>query len=235
MPTAARGLQRRGADRARGRRGLRARFGVYIHNIYGLTETTSPSHAVPFGTRAPVDPALRRPVGRQAGLRDRLPDRRRGGRGGAGGRAGGDRHRRPAGRAGLLERRRGGRDAVSHRRRRFVDAGGWFFVVDRKKDQINAAGYKVWPREVEDVLYEHPAVSEVAVVGVPDDYRGETVKAFVVLRGAGHARGADRVRRASGWPPTSARGRSRSSTSCRRRRPARSSAAPCETHPRPEA
>jgi long-chain acyl-CoA synthetase len=63
-----------------------------------------------------------------------------------------------------------------------MDAEGWFYVVDRKKDQINAAGYKVWPREVEDVLYEHPAVREAAVIGVPDEYRGETVKAFVSLR-----------------------------------------------------
>jgi long-chain acyl-CoA synthetase len=63
-----------------------------------------------------------------------------------------------------------------------MDADGWFYVVDRKKDQINAAGYKVWPREVEDVLYAHPAVREAAVVGVPDAYRGETVKAFVSLR-----------------------------------------------------
>ena len=66
---------------------------------------------------------------------------------------------------------------------------GWFYVVDRKKDQINAAGYKVWPREVEDVLYAHPAVREAAVVGVPDEYRGETVKAFVSLKaGAGRRR-----------------------------------------------
>jgi long-chain acyl-CoA synthetase len=64
----------------------------------------------------------------------------------------------------------------------YMDAQGWFYVVDRKKDQINAAGYKVWPREVEDVLYEHPAVREAAVIGVPDAYRGETVKAFVSLR-----------------------------------------------------
>jgi long-chain acyl-CoA synthetase len=63
----------------------------------------------------------------------------------------------------------------------FMDADGWFYIVDRKKDQINAAGYKIWPREVEDVLYEHPAVREAAVVGVPDEYRGETVKAFVSL------------------------------------------------------
>ncbi|SEO98993.1 AMP-binding enzyme C-terminal domain-containing protein [Amycolatopsis saalfeldensis] len=51
--------------------------------------------------------------------------------------------------------------------------------MDRKKDMINAAGFKVWPREVEDVLYSHPAVREAAVVGVPDEYRGETVKAYV--------------------------------------------------------
>ena len=63
-----------------------------------------------------------------------------------------------------------------------MDAEGWFYIVDRKKDQINAGGYKVWPREVEDVLYEHEAVREAAVVGVPDEYRGETVKAFVSLR-----------------------------------------------------
>ena len=64
----------------------------------------------------------------------------------------------------------------------FMDEQGWFFLVDRKKDMINAAGYKVWPREVEDVLYGHPAVREVAVVGVPDEYRGESVKAYVSLK-----------------------------------------------------
>jgi long-chain acyl-CoA synthetase len=64
----------------------------------------------------------------------------------------------------------------------FMDEDGWFYVVDRKKDMIIAAGYKVWPREVEDVLYQHPAVREAGVVGVPDEYRGETVKAFVSLR-----------------------------------------------------
>jgi long-chain acyl-CoA synthetase len=50
----------------------------------------------------------------------------------------------------------------------FMDDEGWFYIVDRKKDLINASGYKVWPREVEDVLYRHPAVREAAVVGVPD-------------------------------------------------------------------
>lgn len=67
-----------------------------------------------------------------------------------------------------------------------MDAQGWFYLVDRKKDMIVASGYKVWPREVEEVLLRHEAVSEAAVVGVPDAYRGETVKAFVVLH-RGHA------------------------------------------------
>ena len=58
------------------------------------------------------------------------------------------------------------------------DAQGWCYIVDRKKDLINVSGFKVWPREVEDVLYQHPAVREAAVIGVPDEYRGETVKAF---------------------------------------------------------
>jgi len=64
----------------------------------------------------------------------------------------------------------------------YMDDQGWFYIIDRKKDQINVGGYKVWPREVEDVLYEHEAVREAAVVGVADPYRGETVKAFVSLR-----------------------------------------------------
>jgi long-chain acyl-CoA synthetase len=68
-----------------------------------------------------------------------------------------------------------------------LDEDGYFQIVDRLKDVINTAGYKVWPREVEEVLYAHPAVQLAAVVGVPDAYRGEIVKAFVVLRdGAAH-------------------------------------------------
>ncbi len=63
-----------------------------------------------------------------------------------------------------------------------MDARGCFYVVDRIKDMINASGYKIWPREVEDHLYQHPAVREAAVVGVPDPYRGETVKAFISLK-----------------------------------------------------
>ena len=63
-----------------------------------------------------------------------------------------------------------------------MDEDGYFFVVDRKKDVINAAGFKVWPREVEDVLYRHEQIDLVAVIGWPDDYRGETVKAIVSLK-----------------------------------------------------
>ncbi|MFW6082035.1 MAG: long-chain-fatty-acid--CoA ligase [Desulfosalsimonas sp.] len=62
-----------------------------------------------------------------------------------------------------------------------MDTEGYFYIVDRSKRMINAAGYKVWPTEVEGVLYGHPAVSEVCVVGVPDPVRVENVKAFVVL------------------------------------------------------
>jgi long-chain acyl-CoA synthetase len=63
-----------------------------------------------------------------------------------------------------------------------MDEDGYFYIVDRKKDLIIAGGYNIYPREVEEVLYEHPAVVEAAVVGVPDPYRGETVKAYVVLK-----------------------------------------------------
>lgn len=64
----------------------------------------------------------------------------------------------------------------------YMDEDGYFYVVDRKKDMIIAGGYNIYPREVEEVLYEHEAISEAVVVGVPDPYRGETVKAFIVLK-----------------------------------------------------
>jgi len=63
-----------------------------------------------------------------------------------------------------------------------MDEEGYFSIVDRKKELIIAGGYNIYPREVEEVLYEHPKVLEVCVAGVPDSYRGEIVKAFVVLR-----------------------------------------------------
>jgi long-chain acyl-CoA synthetase len=63
-----------------------------------------------------------------------------------------------------------------------IDDEGYFFILDRKKDMIIAGGFNIYPREVEDVLYLHPAVKEASVIGIPDDYRGETVKAFIVLK-----------------------------------------------------
>ncbi|MEC3911873.1 AMP-binding protein [Sphingobium sp. CR2-8] len=64
----------------------------------------------------------------------------------------------------------------------FLDEDGWLFIIDRKKDMIIAGGYKVWPREVEDVIYTHHSVKEVGVIGVADAYRGETVRAIVSLK-----------------------------------------------------
>lgn len=63
-----------------------------------------------------------------------------------------------------------------------MDAEGYFYIVDRKKDLIIASGYNIVPREVEEVLFEHPKVQEAVVAGVPDAKRGETVKAYVVLK-----------------------------------------------------
>lgn len=68
----------------------------------------------------------------------------------------------------------------------YRDEDGYFYIVDRKKDMIIAGGFNIYPREIEEVLFEHPSIQEVAVVGVPDPYRGETVKAFVVLK-EGHS------------------------------------------------
>jgi long-chain acyl-CoA synthetase len=164
-----------------------ATFGTYIHNIYGLTETTSPSHAVPFGADAPVDEAsgalsvgapiyntVVRIVGDDG---QELPP----------GEVGEIVTEGPQVVAGYWGKPEETAKAIPGGALHTGDVGymderGWFYIVDRKKDQINAGGYKVWPREVEDVLYEHEAVREAAVVGVPDQYRGETVKAFVSLR-----------------------------------------------------
>jgi long-chain acyl-CoA synthetase len=63
-----------------------------------------------------------------------------------------------------------------------MDEDGYFTIVDRKNDMIIASGYNVYPRDVEEVLYEHPAIQECCVAGVPSAYRGETVKAYVVLK-----------------------------------------------------
>ena len=171
--------------------------GPYIHNHYGLTETTAPSHAVPFGRRAPVDPAtgalsIGVPVFNNA---VRVIDER--GDDVAVGELGEIVISGPEVVPGYWQQPQASAAALPGAELRtgdvgFMDAEGWFYVVDRKKDVIIASGYKVWPREVEDALVRHPAVREAAVVGVPDAYRGETVKAFVSLR-QGSAATADEL------------------------------------------
>ncbi|MGV9670234.1 MULTISPECIES: class I adenylate-forming enzyme family protein [unclassified Gordonia (in: high G+C Gram-positive bacteria)] len=162
-------------------------FGAYIHNIYGLTETNSPSHGVPLGVRAPVDPAsgalsVGVPVFNTV---VRVVDET--GNDVAPGEVGEFVTSGPQVVAGYWNKPEATASSIPGGALHtgdvgFMDSDGWFYLVDRKKDMINASGYKVWPREVEDVLYTHPAVREAAVVGVPDDYRGETVKAYVSLR-----------------------------------------------------
>ncbi len=172
--------------------------GLYIHNIYGLTETNSPSHAVPLNVRAPVDPAsgalsIGVPVFNTV-VRildeegNELPP----------GEIGEIAISGPQVVPGYWNKPEATEAALPGGELRtgdvgFMDADGWFYLVDRKKDMINASGYKVWPREVEDVLYGHPAVREAAVVGVPDAYRGETVKAFVSLKPGAEATPAELV------------------------------------------
>ncbi|PLR97585.1 long-chain-fatty-acid--CoA ligase [Bacillus sp. T33-2] len=63
-----------------------------------------------------------------------------------------------------------------------MDEEGYLYIVDRKKDMIIASGFNIYPRDIEEVLYEHPAVQEAVVIGVPDAYRGETVKAVIVQK-----------------------------------------------------
>jgi long-chain acyl-CoA synthetase len=105
----------------------------------------------------------------------------------------------------------------------YQDEDGFFFIVDRKKDLVIRGGYNVYPREVEEVLFEHPAIAEAAVIGKPDDKLGEEVVAIVALKqGATRRRRRSSPTRRSGSRPTSTRARCASSTTCPRARPARS-------------
>ena len=104
-----------------------------------------------------------------------------------------------------------------------MDEEGYFFMTDRLKRMINASGFKVWPAEVEMLLYKHPAVQEACIIAAKDAYRGETVKAVVVLRATAKdttGRGHRRLGRST-WPPTRCRRSSSSSTRCRSRARAR--------------
>ncbi len=165
------------------------KFGVYIHIGYGLTESNSPTHFTPLGARSPVDEAsgalsVGVPV---PNCEARLVD------------VEDPSEEVPVGESGEFAAKgpmifKGYWNKPEETEEAFhdgyfltgdvavMDEDGWFYIVDRKKDMINVSGYKVWPREVEDTLYEHPQVMEAAAVGVPDEYRGETVHAFVALK-----------------------------------------------------
>jgi long-chain acyl-CoA synthetase len=165
-----------------------AQFGVEIRPSYGLTEATAPTHLVPLGRKPPVDPetgslSVGLPVFETAvaildGDGRRLPPYSVGEIAVSGPQVVPGYWSRDEETANMF---------TADGFLRTGDAGyvtdeGWLFIVDRMKDLIIASGYKVWPREVEDVLYEHPAIREAAVVGRPDPYRGETVVAFASLR-----------------------------------------------------
>jgi long-chain acyl-CoA synthetase len=163
------------------------RTGVRIQPMYGLTEATSPTHMTPHGAIPPIDPhtgamSIGVPVfnthvkviaenGKECGPREIgefviagpqiVPGY----------------WQNPAATAKSISP-----DGLRTGDVGFMDENGWFYLVDRSKDMIVASGFKVWPREVEEVLYEHPAVREAAVVGVPDAYRGETIKAVISLK-----------------------------------------------------
>lgn len=163
--------------------------GQYVYNVYGMTETNSPSHIVPWRKKAPVDPdsgalsvgvpipnAIIKIVDVEDGTKELPP-----------GEIGEIVDFGPMIIPGYWQKPEETKHAIRNGWLYTGDVGkmdedGWFYVVDRKKDLIVASGYKVWPRDVEDVIYQHPAVKETAVVGVPDPYRGETVKAFVALK-----------------------------------------------------
>jgi long-chain acyl-CoA synthetase len=165
--------------------------GHYIHNSFGMTETTSPVVLVPRGARAPVDPVTGalsigvpvfdtdvRIVDVSGAL---LPPRELGEIIVRGPQIMRGYWNKPS------ETTESIIDGWMHTEDiGFMDEQGWVYIVDRKKDMINAAGYKVWPREIEDVIYSHPAIREAAVVGVQDAYRGETVKAVVSVK-LGHS------------------------------------------------
>ncbi|MBB2891999.1 class I adenylate-forming enzyme family protein [Flexivirga oryzae] len=168
-------------------RAFREATGHQVHNAYGLTETTSPMTGTPFGVPSPVDeqsgalavgvPVPSTVVRIQDDDGNDLPAGEIGEIVAAGPQVVAGYWGKPDATAESLP---GG--ALRTGDVGFMNDAGWVFIVDRKKDMINASGYKVWPREVEDVLQEHPAVLEAAVVGIPDEKRGETVKAFVSLK-----------------------------------------------------
>ena len=177
---------------------LKAEFGISFAEGYGLTETAAPSHANPpertkpqclgmpiFGVDSRVvDPDTLQPVpmGRAGEIVTHGPMVFKGYWG----------HPEATAAAFVeIDGKRFFRTGDIGR----IDEDGYFFLTDRLKRMINASGFKVWPAEVESLLYRCPLVQEACVIGAKDDYRGETVKAVIVLRAEarGHARPEDIV------------------------------------------
>ncbi|MGU3584175.1 class I adenylate-forming enzyme family protein [Rhodococcus sp. C26F] len=166
---------------------IHAKSGWTLRGAYGMTETTSPTHLGPPDIDPPTDPesgalSVGVPV---PGVHVRIIDPVDG-RDVSPGEAGEIVVAGPMVVPGYWQLPEESAHAIRDGWLHTGDLGkvtedGWLFVVDRIKDLINAGGYKVVPRDVEDVLYQHPAVREACVVGAPDEYRGETVKAFVSL------------------------------------------------------
>jgi long-chain acyl-CoA synthetase len=163
------------------------RTGSRLHPMYGLTEATSPTHMTPYGAVPRVDPAT---GVTSIGVPVFDTDVRvvtESGHEAAPGEIGELRIAGPQIIPAYWNRPAETATSIPGGELRtgdigFMDDEGWFYLVGRAKDMIVASGFKVWPREVEDVLYLHPAVREAAVVGVSDWYRGETVKAVVSLK-----------------------------------------------------
>ena len=112
----------------------------------------------------------------------------------------------------------------------YMDDDGYFYLVDRKKDMIISGGFNVYPQMIEQAIYTHPAVQEVIVIGIPDDYRGEAAKAFVTLRAGAEPFTVDELRAfldRQDSASTSCRRRSSSSRNCRARRSASCRATNC--------
>lgn len=178
---------------------LLTQYGLHYTEGYGLTETAAPSHSnppdatkqqclgIPFiGTEAEViDPETLQPMptGQQGEIIVHGPQVFHG----------------------YWQRPDATADAfITHRGKRFfrtgdlghVDEDGYFFLTDRLKRMINASGFKVWPAEVEALMFRHPAIQEACIVATPDDYRGQSVKAVVVLRATHQATTAQEI---IGW------------------------------------
>jgi long-chain acyl-CoA synthetase len=177
---------------------LRRRTGIAIRSVYGLTETTGPTHVTPLDRQPPVDPSSGAFAAGMPVVNTTVRILGDDGEPVAAMELGEVALTGPQVVPGYWNKPEETAHAIRDGELRTGDIGkvdeeGWLFVVDRKKDLIVAGGYKVWPTEVEGVLFEHPAVHEAAVVGAPDEYRGETVQAFVSLKPGHSAEAAELV------------------------------------------